>query len=380
MAEEQLEVRGAMFTRIEDPDYAFRWDLTLRGDFVGAIVVRVDDVVRVSTGFTWVDAVDLEAANQVLAIVRQLGCDHPGRPVAVSVTDPLVRNVLRNAGYTGPLRGSLRSPSESASVPGPRSDLSKLETLLPGFELEVRRESKRTIRLRVSGLDAPGRLVVAVERRPMLIEQVAMVIDTAIAVQLCLAPLTRSLRSVLLGNAAREEMSPKFSGLAHDARGAFSINGRMLYVSDLDEHRRDRLGKGRRLEPIGRPRHYGAADIVAAHESWHLIDHDVVGKPRSYIAFHRALGEVLGVDTLEHALRGRERGAPAAWRDANAELATQVSDYATTNPREATAEMFAAWWGSTSDLSPVVARFVSLVEERLGRELVRSSSELAPGG
>ena len=364
---------NVVFTRVPDPDVAFRWDLTACDEFVGAIVVRVDDAVRVSTGFPWMDAVDLGVAAQILATVRHLGCVHPGRPVGVTILDPLLRHVFRRAGYTGALRSSLWASPAIAAVPtpDPESDLAQLGALLPGHDLEVRRESKRAIQLRVSASDSDSRLHVTMERRPMLVEQVAMVIDTATSVQRSLAPRTRSLKKALLGDVGRDDISSKFLGVAHDPRAAFTISAKMLYLSDLVEDRRERVRRGRRIWSLRSPMHFRAADLVTAHEAWHLVDQDVMGagSARNFFAFHRALGEVLGVETLEHALRGRERGAPEAWRAGNIELARQVGDYATKNQREATAEMFAMWWCSTGELPPVVERFAFLVQERLGHEI-----------
>ncbi|HTT87702.1 MAG TPA: hypothetical protein VMF60_10060, partial [Acidimicrobiales bacterium] len=55
--------------------------------------------------------------------------------------------------------------------------------------------------------------------------------------------------------------------------------------------------------------------------------------------------------------------APEAWRRAHDALVTQVSPYAATDPGEATAEMFKAWWCRSGPLSPVVERFAGLLEE-----------------
>jgi hypothetical protein len=81
--------------------------------------------------------------------------------------------------------------------------------------------------------------------------------------------------------------------------------------------------------------------------------------PAVYVEISRVLGEELGVDTFEHALRGGETGAPVEWQTARARVATEVSHYALTNFREATAEMFKLWWCSTpaAPPSPLVACF-----------------------
>ena len=96
-----------------------------------------------------------------------------------------------------------------------------------------------------------------------------------------------------------------------------------------------------------------AVDGTIAHELWHVIEAASHG-PRAFagVEFHRLLGEALGVATLEHALRGAEAGAPDGWRAAHARLVDEVSAYATTNPREAKAEMFKLWWCRSGPPSP----------------------------
>jgi hypothetical protein len=76
------------------------------------------------------------------------------------------------------------------------------------------------------------------------------------------------------------------------------------------------------------------------------------------------LGEELGVATFEHALRGGEAGAPPEWRSARARIVREVSVYATTNQREATAEMFKLWWCSAPEAppAPLVACFGRLID------------------
>ena len=108
---------------------------------------------------------------------------------------------------------------------------------------------------------------------------------------------------------------------------------------------------------------YASVDETVAHELWHRIEAASHG-PRAFggVEFHRQVGEALGVDTLEHALRGGAPGAPEPWRVAHQRLVREVSAYAATDPREAKAEMFKRWWSHRDDPSPVVARFGELVE------------------
>jgi hypothetical protein len=92
---------------------------------------------------------------------------------------------------------------------------------------------------------------------------------------------------------------------------------------------------------------------------------DFVFQGRRYatsIELRRALGVELGVETLEQALRGADRGAPPAWRAARRRLIEEVSPYAATATQEATAEMFKLWWCRVGDPGPLIVRFGELVE------------------
>ena len=96
--------------------------------------------------------------------------------------------------------------------------------------------------------------------------------------------------------------------------------------------------------------------IATEHDGYHQAD---------WISIHRALGEALGVDTLEHALRGGSPSAPPAWQHAYRRIVDEVSRYATTNPHEAKAEMFMQWWCRSGEPTPIVARFGEIIEAAL---------------
>jgi hypothetical protein len=105
---------------------------------------------------------------------------------------------------------------------------------------------------------------------------------------------------------------------------------------------------------------------VVAHELWHRIEFVFDARDyRSSLDFRRQLGLALGVETLEHALKGGATTAPPAWQTAHRRLVDEVSDYAATNVREATAEMFKLWWCRGETCSPIVVRFGELVDEFL---------------
>ena len=56
--------------------------------------------------------------------------------------------------------------------------------------------------------------------------------------------------------------------------------------------------------------------------------------------------------------------APVPWQQAHRRIINEVSLYATTNMREATAEMFKLWWCSSPEAppAPLVARFGALID------------------
>jgi hypothetical protein len=94
---------------------------------------------------------------------------------------------------------------------------------------------------------------------------------------------------------------------------------------------------------------------------WHQMEGAIEAqRAMDGIELRRALGEALGVETLERAVNGGRTRAPEAWSAAHARLVKEVSPYAATAPVEATAEMFKLWWCGSGDLAPIVRRFGEL--------------------
>jgi hypothetical protein len=103
----------------------------------------------------------------------------------------------------------------------------------------------------------------------------------------------------------------------------------------------------------------GAVTIgsLVAHELWHLIE--LAWEVRDYratIRFRTELGAHFGVATIEHAVRGNAQ--------ANEQLRREVSAYAGTGSKEATAEMFEQWW-TGDNTTPAIAHFGALVDRYL---------------
>jgi hypothetical protein len=122
--------------------------------------------------------------------------------------------------------------------------------------------------------------------------------------------------------------------------------------------------KPRRSTSARPPPPFTPVDATVAHELWHKIES--VYEAHHYkasIEFRRQIGLHLGVETLEHAVKGGTKNAPSTWRAAHSRLIDEVSLYATTNRREATAELFKLWWCRGNATTPVVARFGELIDE-----------------
>jgi hypothetical protein len=151
-------------------------------------------------------------------------------------------------------------------------------------------------------------------------------------------------------------------GSAQSGTGTFFLDTSLACLDAIDGLRERWQGRRPVSAVVGRP--WFVLDGVVAHEYWHNLDSTVVASPATYLAFNRELGAELGVETFEHALRGGARDAPPAWRSGFRRIVEEVSPYATTNIREATAELFKLWWcvSSSRPASPLVARFGALVE------------------
>jgi hypothetical protein len=294
----------------------------------------------------------------------------PRARLVLETDDPLVRHEARTLGFDGALRGALtRPPRDSYPAPTIRSDdvLAELAVLLPAVELEQRPTFGRALvfvaRARSDDEQVRARIRAA---RGVMSEEVARSIDTVLRVRLWLGPVGSGLgRLSFDGWDFGGSRASRWAGLANAGPGAISINPDLAVADALAATRARRA----RDDPFTRaaivPPPFTAIEGVTVHEMWHLVDAAVIGSGSRYVDFNRELGAVLGVATIEHALRGAEQGAPAEWRHAREALIMQVSAYAATNPRELNAEMFKVFWFAGAASPPLVARFAALVNERL---------------
>ena len=286
---------------------------------------------------------------------------------AVAVGDELVRNAARAAGWTGALRAPLVAPNGAALATAPASDLgadtaSAVAALLPGTVVERRGFGRRVLSLRATRPDGL-RLKVKVPDRPDVIpELLAGALDVAFEVRRRFGRMASGVHTIAVDDGAGTFDDHRTLGSAQSGTGTFFLDTSLAFVGAMDEQRRRMSGRPGVSATPSRP--WFAIDGVVAHEYWHNLDTTVVATPAVYLELNRALGEELGVDTYEHALRGREPGAPPEWQAGFQRILQEVSPYATTNWRESTAELFKLWWCRPpgEPPSPLVGAFGALLD------------------
>jgi hypothetical protein len=278
---------------------------------------------------------------------------------ALVIGDELLRDSARRAGWTGALRGTLWAP---AGAPAPVDTAGAVQELLPGTEISRRGFARHTLSLRARSADGL-RLKIKVPDRPdVMPEQLAAALDVAFGVRRRFGRMASGVHTIAIDDGAGMFDDHRTAGSAQSGTGTFFLDTSLACADSMDAQRR-RLGGAPTVS--ARPtRPWFGIDGVVAHEYWHNLDTTVLATPAVYLELNRELGTELGVDTYEHALRGREPGAPPEWQAAFRRILTEVSPYATTNWRESTAELFKLWWCRPVDgpPAPLVAAFGALLE------------------
>ncbi len=276
-----------------------------------------------------------------------------GVPV-LDVSDELVRHVARGAGWTGGLRAPLVAPT---APPAPVDPAAAVQELLPGTEVTRRGRSRHVLSLRAVGPDGLKLKIKVPDRSDVMPELLASALDVAFSVRRRFGRMASGVHTIAIDDGAGMFDDHRTAGSASSGTGTFFLDTSLACVEAMDAQRRRTAG--RRGVSARPPRPWFAIDGVVAHEYWHNLDTTVVATPAVYLELNRELGVELGVETYEHALRGRESGAPFAWQAAFQRILTEVSAYATTNWRESTAELFKLWWCAPDDapLAPLVAAF-----------------------
>ncbi len=329
----------------------------------------------------------------VVAMVERAG-HHGADDVELQVESLLVRDAARRVGFRGHLRvpltarvadvGSAEMPDDLARVPTRRDRLAMLVAALEDLGVAstavrpARALGKITKRL-AGGVGEPLEVVIewtpgrtfiisAPDRFDIMPESIALAGDTAAAVLNRFPRQAIAVEYIYFDRAIYGLKTGRFGGMTEGSAPAIHMNaGYASFEANL-ELMRQRDSRTPKVRSAGPPTPYTVVDATVAHELWHKIE--MVYEARNYrssIEFRRQLGLHLGVETLEHAIKGGTDKAPATWRLAYSRLAGEVSSYATTSPREATAEMFKLWWCRGSSTTPVVARFGELMDEFLPR-------------
>jgi hypothetical protein len=281
------------------------------------------------------------------------------RVPALDVGDPFLRDEARTAGWTGALRAPLLAPAGDVEGHDP---VAAVQSLLPGAQVERRGFSRSTLSLRVTTTDRLRMKVKVPDRPEVMPEMLAAALDTALAVRRRFGRMASGVHAISIDDGAGGFDDHRTAGAATSGTGTFFLDT-SLAVADAMEAQRRRMAGGRGISASVPPPWF-SIDGVVAHEYWHNLDTTVLATPATYVEMNRALGAELGVETFEHALRGREPTAPPEWQHAFARIVHEVSPYATTNMREATAEMFKLWWCAPPQPAPapLVACFGALLD------------------
>jgi len=362
-----------------------------------------------------------DIAAVVAALVERAGAEG-ARTVVLDSHSLLVRHEARRIGFVGPLRHPLYVGVDDVATPRPgapaagggrgvpddparphgsgtshrleeRARASSLAGALAAWGLDAEaarpprslgRVAKRLSLGVADSLDlvvtwAPGRTVVigCPDRPDLMPEAVAMAAETTAAVLRRFPEQAGAVRSIRFDRSSRGLTTGHYGGVADRSAGTIHLNIGYVAADAMVDMTRQRVEPAKRGTSAAERATYGdrrpsagplapytVVDTTMAHELWHHIENAF--ESRHYadsITLRRGLGEMLGVETLERAVKGSEANAPDVRRMALQRLAYEVSPYATTNANEATAEMFKLWWCRVGPLSPVVARFGELIDQ-----------------
>lgn len=342
-----------------------------RGDSLLATFLIAGERVTVDRPGRWCTRDDAEV------IVRLASELTDGRVTLLDVVDPLARFQARRSGFTGGLRQPLSKKSLGAEGPGGGGEASTqwellgavVQSLVPAVKITTR-PARGVVRRATSGLPAMIDLMVEVhgssltvscpDRADLVPETIALAVDTAVAIRGHFAVARDAVQAVLFDHSDAGFRRSKWAGLAHPNLATINLNASIAFAEGLDVlARRPRTS----TPPAPIPPPATVVDGIVAHECWHQMEAALeVRRYRDTMAFRQRLGEHFGVATIEHAVLGGTSGAPAAWAEAHRRLSEEVSPYAGTSRREATAEMFALWWcAPPGGLSPAVAHFAEVV-------------------
>lgn len=356
----------------------------LRGDETIAAIrctptgdaLRVEVVPARSFGFLRADV------DSLIEHIRAEAQTRAVPTVTLATKDPFLRSHAVAQGATGTLRSDLTLPLVDTPADALRADPEpvdqRIRRWLPDGHVDTTRGSPliRTLRRVQSGLSHNVRITArrgdvevsaVVPAGPELMaESLAAALDTMIRISERFPGLARQFHHLVFATSGYGMVTGRVSGEA--GGGRISIN-----PAHVDGRAYEALAAraGPTTAPTGGPRRlprpasgtFLPVDKVVAHEIGHCVDELAQsGRLSSATEFRRLIGEAVGVESVEFALRGERPHAEPAWVAARAELVAQVSDYATTNPVELFAELFSAWIEGES--TPAVDAFGELMNAR----------------
>ncbi|MEO7836746.1 MAG: hypothetical protein ABIS21_03765 [Acidimicrobiales bacterium] len=349
---------------------------------VATLLIRVDTLAS-ALQVTVADPVlcTLEQSGELLRAVVAHARTIPVPHVEIATVDPLLRDDARRTGFECHLRRPLRCRADepaSASRPADARDMADIVASLVGVRVTVvpaPRWISRMARGAVAGFAAmvrynvdpqdgrPALAVTVPDRADAIPESVALTVDVALSVRRRFGAAIDHLQTLSFDHSSHGLKGGQLAGEAHANASIISLNASYVLAAYLEEDRRHSPSVSAAGDRALLPPPFTSLERTTAHELWHQIEATFEARRyRESIEFRRQLGDHLGVETLEHAIRGRHADAPPPWRAAQGRLVEEVSDYGGTLPGEATAEMFKDWWCPVTDLSPTVARFGELVD------------------
>jgi hypothetical protein len=332
-----------------------------------------------------------EVGDLVMATVQQAQKD--GATAIEFPSDSVVlRHEARRAGLRGGLRTALGARTEEVAAPVPAeasapvpdraqrtawlcarlADLGVTATPAPATR-SLGRLAKRlsggvgdTLEVLVAW--APGQTfaISAPDRPDLMPEGMALAADTAVAVFRRFPDQAAAVRLISFDQVEHGLKTGHYSGVAQVSVPSIHLNTAFVTEEAFLEMMRQQTHRLRRQGLVDVVAASAPVDATVAHELWHQIENGFDARHYAQgMELRRQVGLALGVQTLEHAVKGGSPNAPAPWQAAHRRLVDEVSLYATTNAREATAELFKLWWCRRGPPSPVVARFGELIDQML---------------
>jgi hypothetical protein len=199
------------------------------------------------------------------------------------------------------------------------------------------------------GAGEPRLRLAVPDRAGLVVPNVAAAVGTTVEIRRLFGPSASHIRELSFDRSESGFGSGRVAGTAHTNLGHIHLNVSFVLPAE------------------GRPMPVALLDGVTAHECWHQIEnHFELRRFGESMELKRRLGEYFGVDTLEHVIVGRDHGAPPERKRAYARLVSEVSAYATTNIREATAEMMKLWWCAPRPAPPLAVLWGQLMEQFFG--------------